>query len=212
MSFEEKQALTTREIVRTSQEVEEKTTSRGMPQNDWKEHVVQAGETLDKIARTYGVGITELKTWNNLKTSRIIAGQTLEVFGKPEERVSIIASSSNGFVGPHMPGDPSPSVTADQTHRVKKGETLFEIGRTHGVDVRSLKKHNDLRTDKLATGQVLKIPPRNISQEFIYHEVKEGESVWRISKKYKVTVEEIEHYNEIEKGLRPGDRLVIPLK
>ncbi len=42
-------------------------------------HLVQPGEALDAIARRYGTTTDSLLTWNNLTTSRIVAGQRLLV-------------------------------------------------------------------------------------------------------------------------------------
>ncbi|GIV57965.1 MAG: lytic transglycosylase [Rhodothermaceae bacterium] len=42
-------------------------------------HRVQGGDTLDEIARRYGVSISDLKQWNNLRGSTIYPGQELTV-------------------------------------------------------------------------------------------------------------------------------------
>lgn len=42
-------------------------------------HVVQAGETIFRIARQYGVSVQQLRQWNNLKNDVIEIGQQLIV-------------------------------------------------------------------------------------------------------------------------------------
>jgi hypothetical protein len=44
------------------------------------------------------------------------------------------------------------------THRVKRGETLWDIARRHGTSVDRLKAENDIRSSRILAGQVLKIP------------------------------------------------------
>ncbi|HAP35322.1 MAG TPA: hypothetical protein DCQ28_05040, partial [Bacteroidetes bacterium] len=46
----------------------------------WVRHKVKRGETLEKIAAEYDVAIADVKSWNRLRTSRINAGEMLEIF------------------------------------------------------------------------------------------------------------------------------------
>ena len=43
-------------------------------------HKIRIGETLSTIARRYRVSVTELKNWNGLRTSRIVAGKRLKIY------------------------------------------------------------------------------------------------------------------------------------
>jgi membrane-bound lytic murein transglycosylase D len=51
-----------------------------------KMHVVRRGETLAGVARKYRVPVSQLIRWNNLKGSRVKAGQSLVVFKSDGER------------------------------------------------------------------------------------------------------------------------------
>lgn len=51
-----------------------------------KMHVVRRGETLAGVARKYRVPVSQLIRWNNLKGSRVKAGQSLVVFKTDGER------------------------------------------------------------------------------------------------------------------------------
>ncbi len=44
-------------------------------------HRVRRGETLTAIAQKYGVSVGDLKTWNNLRSGKILVGQRLRVNG-----------------------------------------------------------------------------------------------------------------------------------
>lgn len=45
----------------------------------WTTHKVRSGETLSSIALKYGVSVSELKTWNSLRTTQIRINQSLKV-------------------------------------------------------------------------------------------------------------------------------------
>ena len=45
-------------------------------------------------------------------------------------------------------------------HTVKKGESLFSIAKKHGVNVEDVKSLNNLKSNSLNSGQVLKIKNR----------------------------------------------------
>lgn len=43
-------------------------------------HKIRSGETLSTIARRYGVSVSNLKRWNNLRNDRISAGRSLKIY------------------------------------------------------------------------------------------------------------------------------------
>ena len=53
-----------------------------------KSHVVSRGETISRVARKYGVSVSQIIDWNNLKSSRLKPGQKLVVFKAINERGS----------------------------------------------------------------------------------------------------------------------------
>ena len=119
---------------------------------------MKTGETLEKIAKIYEVSISDLKQWNNLRSSRITIGQTLEIYDKPEERVKLIAAPAKIHAAP--PVKTSSTGIFSPTHKVKKGESIYTIARLYGVDVQKFKNYNSLRSNKILAGKVLKIPPK----------------------------------------------------
>lgn len=54
------------------------------------------------------------------------------------------------------------SATGYQTHKVRKGDTLYGLAKRYGVTVDNLKKLNKLSADNLSLGQVLKIKPETV--------------------------------------------------
>lgn len=157
MTFDQKQALVKRE---GEKEETYFATQARTQSSDVVRHKIKRGETLEAIAEMYGVKVTELKKWNNLRTSQIVAGKYLLIYDKPEVNEKVpsavsprktpvaVQTSSSGIFSPR--------------HTVKKGETLYDIARLYGVTTEQLKKKNNLRSNKIVVGQVLLIPSKGL--------------------------------------------------
>jgi LysM repeat protein len=87
-----------------------------------------AGDTLYSIARTYGLTTDALKRANNLKSERLILGQTL--------RLTEASAAAK-------PAEKNQEKTAE-TYTVRKGDTLSGIADRFNVPVAELKKRNKL--------------------------------------------------------------------
>ncbi len=99
---------------------------------------------------------------------------------------------------------------AEQEHTVQQGETLFSISREYDIAVSDLREWNQLDTDNLRTGQVLRLTPPSGEQGRIVHTVEPGESLFGISRTYDVTIAEIQQWNNLDgTGVDAGTELVI---
>lgn len=98
------------------------------------------------------------------------------------------------------------------TYTVERGDTLASVGEKFGVSVDTIKWANDLRSEKLAIGDQLKIPPVT----GIVHKVREGETVYSIAKKYKTDAQKIVNFpfNDFTDlntfALAAGQPLIVP--
>lgn len=104
-------------------------------------HIVKYGENLGLIAKKYKCTITDLKEWNNLKSSVIHPKQKLIVY-KPAEK-----SKSSVKQGKYL------------YHIVRKGDTLWDIAREYdGVTVDQIKRLNHItNSHRIKPGQKIKI-------------------------------------------------------
>ena len=101
-----------------------------------KTHVVtRSSETLQGIARKYRVSVSELKTVNNLSSSRLTRGSSI-----------IIPSQTSSGTKP---------IENCSTYKVVKGETLPVIARKTGVSMSTLRKLNNIKGNKVKQGTVL---------------------------------------------------------
>jgi membrane-bound lytic murein transglycosylase D len=104
---------------------------------------VRRGDVLGLIAERHGVRLSDLRSWNNIRGSRIYAGQKLVIWAKPS-RVNRVASGG---------GVPVPD---SKVHLVQPGDSLWEISRRYqGLSVEKIKQLNNLTTNKIRPGQKL---------------------------------------------------------
>jgi membrane-bound lytic murein transglycosylase D len=179
----------------------------------WVQYTVREGDALEKIAKQYGVSVSDLRIWNALKGSKIVIGQSLDIYSEPEERAPIIPTPPSPQTPLAGNADDAKSTAAGQTHRVKKGETLSEIARSYGITIRELMQHNKLRSSRIKVNQVLRIPSSAAATSSnSYYKVRPGDTLWDISRKYGVSVEDLQANNDVADGIHPGDRLLIPSK
>ena len=110
-----------------------------------------------------------------------------------------------------MPYTP-PEGLVTNTYIVKKGDTLYSIAAKLGTTVEELKKENNLTTNSLSIGQVLRIPSKIIykDDETLYT-VKKGDTLYKIAQANNTTVEELKRINGLTTNtLSVGQLLKIP--
>lgn len=148
-------------------------------------YMVQKGDTLSKIANQFNTTVEELKRLNNLTSDLIQIGQILFI--------------------------PVTSISPTETYTVKKGDTLYSISQQYGVTVEELKLTNNLTNNNLYIGQELKVPTKEINEDYEIYTVVKGDSLWLISQKYNVPVDDLIEINNLETvNLQIGDKLKIP--
>lgn len=75
---------------------------------------------------------------------------------------------------------------------------MYSISQQYSTTVDNLKKTNNLATNNLTIGQVLKIPISNTSNNYI---VKKGDTLYSIAKKYNTTKDIIKTKNNLNSDL-----------
>jgi membrane-bound lytic murein transglycosylase D len=141
MSAEQKQGL-----VRRKQSVAQADESG---QEGTARYIVKQGDTLEKIAKNYGVSVRQLKTWNKLRSSTIGVGQELSIHTEAAQ-VTLAPKKNQSKVRP------AGSVSAI-VYVVKKGDSLWDIARIHNVTETQLRNWNNISGKKIRIGQELLI-------------------------------------------------------
>ncbi|NVJ87314.1 MAG: LysM peptidoglycan-binding domain-containing protein [Algoriphagus sp.] len=98
-------------------------------------------------------------------------------------------------------------------HEVEAKETLFAISRRYGTPVGDIVKANETLKSGLKIGQQIRIPfisEAAIPEGSDLHKVASGETLFAISKKYGVSVEELKAWNKLKgNDLSVGQALII---
>lgn len=112
-------------------------------------HTVKLGDTLEKIARAYGVSTSVIVQANGITNPNVIwVGQQLAIPGGSAAPKPAAATST-----------PKPAVTAPSVHVVQAGETLSQIAQRYGTTVAALVATNGLGSaDIIRVGMRLTIP------------------------------------------------------
>ncbi len=96
----------------------------------------------------------------------------------------------------------------DNEYIVKKGDSLWSISNEYGITVNDLKEYNNLKSNLISIGQILKIPKLSADTYYI---VKKGDSLYSISKKFNTTVSELKSLNNLSSNLLSiNQKLLIP--
>jgi LysM repeat protein len=178
-------------------------------------HIVQNGNTLWGIQTLYKVKVADIIRANPNTESGIKDGQKLLI---PIPNNQIASDSAD---------------TAVKKHVVEKKETLYGISKQYGVSIDQLIDANPGVENGLQLGQELNIPSEervsnttkdastvvkkdikvSFSDSVIQHVVLDHETMYSISKRFMVPVEEIQNLNGMRNTrIRPGDILKIPIK
>lgn len=103
-----------------------------------------------------------------------------------------------------QPFDPA---NLPRTHRVREGESLFDIATTYQVPLRALIDQNNLQPPyALAPGREVELPPPR------FHTVARGERFEDVARRYNVDTRSLALLNRMQPpyAVRQGDRVVLP--
>ncbi|RSK37185.1 LysM peptidoglycan-binding domain-containing protein [Hymenobacter metallilatus] len=122
-------------------------------------YLVRSGDFLEKIARTHGLTIAQLKAWNALKGETVQPGQRLNLRATAEATIELAAATRE--VATQRPATRPASAASGgtpvpQVHLVQPGDTLYNISRRYqGLTVEKLRELNHLQSDEVKPGQKL---------------------------------------------------------
>lgn len=141
-------------------------------------YIVKAGDNLYQIANKFNTTVLKIKELNNLGNNALTIGQELII---PKEETTELPSSNENFI----------------IYTVKSGDSLYSIARNYGTTINVLKDVNNLTSDTLSNGQVLKIPGKSDEniKNYINYTVKPGDSLYKIAGLYETSVNEIKNIN-----------------
>lgn len=84
-------------------------------------------------------------------------------------------------------------------YTVQKGDSLWKIANKYNITINDIKNINNLSSNLLKVGQILKIPKLNINDNVYI--VQNGDTLYSIANKYGTTVDELKKINNLSTNL-----------
>ena len=194
----------------------------------WIRHKVSKGETLGTIAQKFHTSVQTIKRVNKLrgKMIRVGRGLTIPVASRSLREYHLSANQRKNKL------QNIPREGRKVSHVVQEGDTFWDLAQYHRVGVKQLAKWNSMAPrDRLQAGQHLIIwsrrgdsvssrvdveniaaPTRRNIIKRIGYRVRTGDSLARISSKFKVSISQLKGWNKslrTKKYLQPGQWLTL---
>ncbi len=195
-----------------------------------KYHTVGRGESLGLISNKYGVAVSDLKRWNNLRSNTINYGAKLKIVSTVKESVptpkvapAILEKEEETAVAKievtTPEGDDKIQIDEPSFYTVQKGDNLTSIARKFNISVAELKELNNLEDTNvkldtklkvLNTKEVTVIKSEVDKKDFISYTVVQGDNLGKIAKKYNVSVTSLQEWNDLkDNNVQIGKKILV---
>ncbi|REE24394.1 amino acid/amide ABC transporter substrate-binding protein (HAAT family) [Winogradskyella pacifica] len=177
----------------------------GLSAQDYIEHTVKPGETIESIAKGYLVTPFDIYALNP-DAKRKFQPNTVLIIPNSKVKNNAIVEDSRELIG-------------YKNHKVKRKETLYGLTKEYNVSEEEIKKANRfLYSENLKKGDKIRIPKyrTQVSKQTLNNTVKKytvqaKEGKWRIAYKFGISVTELEALNPfMNETIQPGDELNVP--
>ena len=181
---------------------------------NWVRHTVKRGDSLLKLANQYHTTAKIIRQVNNLDSNMIRIGDHIMV------PVALKALNAYALSQDQRLASLQNIQRADHrlVHKVKSGDTFWELSRKYKVDTRELAKWNGMApTDPLHPGKELVVWVNKVSDsqrndaviKTLTYTVRKGDSLSVIANKFNVRIKDIKDWNDIanQRYLQPGQKL-----
>ncbi len=177
----------------------------GLSAQNYFEHTVEPGETIQTIAKQYLVTPHDIYALNP-DAKRKFQPNTVLIIPNSKVKNDDIVEDRRELIG-------------YKNHKVRRKETLYGLAQEHNVSEEEIKKANRfLYSENLKKGDKIRIPryrtvvsKQTLSNTIKKYTVQPKEGKWRIAYKFGISVSELEALNPfMNETIQPGDELNVP--
>ncbi|MCW8945637.1 MAG: LysM peptidoglycan-binding domain-containing protein [Sedimenticola sp.] len=189
----------------------------------WTRYKIRSGDNLGAIARKHKTTVALLQQVNKIKGNNIRAGKHLLIPVAAKQLDQYTYTADARLAKKQNAQRKGTRIT----HKVRSGDTLWEIARRYSVSHQALARWNGISPrDTLQLGQTLVIwqskdkqantvaqlapfaaPPVNTRSSLRYS-VRRGDSLALIAQRFRVSISDLRKWNTLDEGyLQPGQRL-----
>lgn len=199
-------------------------------------YTVKSGDSVWAISNKYGISMSSLVSWNNIKNNFIYPGQRLIV--KKGTSGTSTATPSNPSQNTNKPSTNKPATnTAAKTYyTVQSGDSVWGVANKYGISMNTLISWNGIKNNFIYPGQRLVVrngsssattskpaqsnttkpntantsKPATVSGQNQYYTVQSGDSVWSVANKYKISMDQFRQWNNIKNDfIYPGQKVIV---
>jgi len=192
-------------------------TTPGDARVKWLRYRIKPGDSLISIASRHDTTPEVVQKVNSLRGNTIRSGDHLMIPTATRDLTLYTQSADLRLARTQGRARGGEKVT----YKVRSGDSLWDIAQDFGVSTRALAKWNGMAPgDTLSVGKRLVIwnkqptrqaasPPGKVRK--INYTVRRGDSLARISQKFRVSINELKDWNrlDIKNYIQPGQRLVM---
>ncbi|WP_310555322.1 LysM peptidoglycan-binding domain-containing protein [Flavobacterium sp.] len=182
---------------------------------------VKKGDNLSDIAQKYGVALSDMKRWNNIRSNTVQLGRKLKI--QSNQEVVVLDISENEAVKKSVSKENKLEIVIEKPlvskeYTVQPGDNLFSIARENKIAVADLKLRNNIteENNNVYTGDKLIIAGTKIQKEVLtetkttYYTVKKGDNLFEIATSNKVAMTDLKEWNNLkDSDVRVGEKLKI---
>ncbi|MGH1440368.1 MAG: LysM peptidoglycan-binding domain-containing protein [Cellvibrionaceae bacterium] len=194
----------------------------------WRRYIIKNGDSLGKIAKQFNTSTKFLAQVNGIKNNRIRAGKALMIPSAAKGSDYYTKSAEQRLA--KRQGRAPKNRNQRIEHRVKNGESLWDIARKYNVSVSSIARWNNMAPkDVLAVNRKLTVWTKTTTSASnntkskqktsfvknetrkLFYKVRKGDSLDLIANKFRVKISDIKSWNDIarKKYIQPGQLLTL---
>lgn len=164
---------------------------------------VRYGDTLEKIAKKYGIPVREIMEYNDMRDEKIFAGDQLK-----------IPLSSQALKRKREESKKRVNLSKCEVYTLSKGGTLKHVSKKTGVDVKTLERLNNIDSSvwleagtRVCLGEKKEQDAEKQNCELFY-KPKERVSLSEVSRQFNIPKEKIKQLNNLSRDYIDKNQIV----